>query len=383
MNNSYNKSSNKPKTKTSKKSKTSSKPKTSKTYQRISEARKFIHYKKNQTKTFVKPLRIFFDNFKSLKGKIPRYDGIIPTKYTDIKETMAYISENKFKDELENLHKGQRKLMVMELDFINYIWSDIVKNGLENDMLFVYVGAAPSYHTTLLAELFPKWKFILYDPRDMLPALSNYDNIEIHNKFFTDDDCKRFKKDANRVLFVSDVRDQTFTTYENDTKREHLVFNDMLMQMDWVKLIKPLASSLKFRLPYNNGKTTYLNGELKIQCWAPKQSTEARLFVPQNFKLVKYSNKEHEEKASYFNNVIRKSYHPHDGECYQHNYDSTREYHIVKEFIENALGMKNSSEKDKQTRICKMLTDINKCVRLKKSVIPVIKKDEDIKKYKL
>ena len=350
------------------------------------KVKKLIHYKKNKKtkKTYKKNERIFFDNFKSLKGKIPKHKGPLPTKFIEIKNRMKYYSNNKLKNELENLHKGQRKLMVMELDFINYIWPKISKNKLEDKIIFVYVGAAPSNHTTLLADLFPKWKFILYDPRDMHPALNNYKNIEIHNKFFTDADCERFKKDANHILFVSDIRDMTVSKNNANTeKREQLIFNDMKMQMDWVKKIKPLASSLKFRLPYDNGNTKYFDGELKLQCWAPKQSTEGRLFVPQNHKMTTYDNKVHEEKSFYFNNVVRKSYHPHNGFCYQHNYDSTREYVIVREFIEKVFKMDKQKESVKQARICKMLRDINKCVRLKGSIIPTIKKDEDIKKYNL
>jgi hypothetical protein len=326
---------------------------------------------------------VFFDNFKSLKGKIEKYNGSIPTMFKDIKKRMKYHSNEGIKNELTDLHKGQRKLMVMELDFINYIWDEIVKNKLEDKIIFVYVGAAPSNHTTLLADLFPNWKFVLYDPREMHPALDNYKNIEINIKFFMDEDCERFKKDGYRVLLVSDIRDMTVAKNEDFNKREGIIFNDMKMQMDWVKIIKPLASSLKFRLPYTEGKTNYFDGKCKIQCWAPKQSTEGRLFVPQNYKMTTYNNKEHEEKSFYFNNVIRKNYHPHKGNCYQHNYDSAREYIIVKEFVEKVLGMKNKPEYVKQNRICKMLKDINKCVRLQKSIIPLLPVNTDLIKYNL
>ena len=344
---------------------------------------------KKRVKTF-KSGKIFFDDFKSLKGKIPKYAGkVIPTKFTDIRGKMEYHSNYKIKEETRNLHKGQRKLMVMELDFINYCWPEIVKRGIEDKVVFVYVGAAPSNHTTLLADLFPKWKFILYDPRSMHPAVKKYKNIEERIQFFMDEDCDEFTKIADRVLFVSDIRDMTTSKNNNNGKREDLIFNDMKMQMDWVKKINPVASSLKFRLPYTPGTTNYLDGVLKLQCWSPKESAEGRLFVPHSkngkYKMKKYDNTTHEQRAFYFNNKVRKSFFPHNSICYQHNYDSAREYIINREFVEKVLGYKkqNKSEEVIQNRIFKMMKDINYCVRIPGSVLPILSPHANKVKYNL
>jgi hypothetical protein len=354
---------------------------------KIKKTKKDKRVKRGRTS---KSSKIFFDEFKSLKGKIPKYAGKkIPTKFTDIRGKMEYHSNPGIKEELKNLHKGQRKLMVMELDFINYCWPEIVKRGIEDKVVFVYVGAAPSNHTTLLADLFPKWKFILYDPRPMHPAVKKYKNIEERIQFFMDEDCDEFAKIADRVLFVSDIRDMTVAKDETNNKhlRENLIFNDMKMQMDWVKKINPVASSLKFRLPYQPGTTSYLDGELKLQCWAPKESTEGRLFVPHpkngKFKMKKYDNTTHEQRSFYFNNKIRKSFFPHNSICYQHNYDSAREYIINREFVEKVLGFKSASEDKIQNRVFKMMKDINYCVRLPKSVLPILSPHANKVKYNL
>jgi len=65
----------------------------------------------------------------------------------------------------------------------------------------LYVGAADGKHIGIYSKLFPKMKFILYDPRPFMIKPSK--TIEIHQDFFTDDDCKKYKGiDA----FISDIR---------------------------------------------------------------------------------------------------------------------------------------------------------------------------------
>lgn len=345
---------------------------------KINKSRKYVHPKLVN--------KIFFDNFKSLNGKIPVYNGKIPTKFNEIKKREKYFAKNTLNLELSSLHKGQRKLCLMELDFINYYWPEIVKRKITDKVIVLYVGAAPSHHTTLLADLFPNWEFILVDPRSYWEKdLYKYKNVKVIQDFFKDEDCLKYKQYADRLLFISDIRDMMVTTHQNNVRND-IVLEDMKFQMNWVKKINPLGSSLKFRLPYAAGKTNYLDGTLKIQCWAPKSSTEGRLYVSQKptngkWKMKSYDNTEHEERAFYFNNNIRKYYFHHNGYCHQHNYDSAYEYLILKEFCEKVLKLKNN--KLIQSKICELMRKINKAVRVVGSIVPIIPKDTDTKKYNI
>jgi hypothetical protein len=340
--------------------------------------------KKNKTKK-QKGHKVFFDDFTSLKGKIPKYTGkSVPTKFNEIRGNRDYVNDKNLKNELLNCHKGQRKLMLMELDFINHFWPEITKRKLEDNITFLYVGSAPGHHLTKIIELFSKWKFIFYDPRKHENKLRKYKNVKIFTKFFTDDDCKKYAN-QNNVLFISDIRNMEAPKkyFESKNIYEEEIFEDMRMQMEWVKIIKPIGSSLKFRLPYAPGNTKYLNGELKLQCWAPQQSTEGRLFVPHNFKMINYDNAVYDKRANYFNRVIRRSFFNHNNNCYQHNYDSVREYIILKNFVENVLNFKNESNIIIENKICGLMKQINNCVSVSKSKLPILPPHYDKIKHNL
>jgi hypothetical protein len=67
---------------------------------------------------------------------------------------------------------------------------------------------------------------------------------------------------------------------------------------------------LKYSPEYDaadDAELEYLNGEIYIQPFAPKASTEARIigFASDGFKLVKYPLKKHESFYFWFNNYYR------------------------------------------------------------------------------
>lgn len=70
-----------------------------------------------------------------------------------------------------------------------------------DDFTVLYVGAADGKHINIYNKLFPNVKWILYDPRDFM--IKENDKIEIHQEFFTDELCEKYKGvDA----FISDIR---------------------------------------------------------------------------------------------------------------------------------------------------------------------------------
>ena len=91
-------------------------------------------------------------------------------------------------------YKGQRKLLIMLLDFVNNT------HHLSNTI--VYAGAADGTNIGVVAELYPKHQFHLYDPRPF--NVAPRPNIHIHQGYFTDDDARSYFDKP--VLFVSDIR---------------------------------------------------------------------------------------------------------------------------------------------------------------------------------
>merc|ERR1739848_499715 len=61
-------------------------------------------------------------------------------------------------------HWGQRKLMLAEVEFLTRFHGDA--------STVVYAGAAPGLHVPLMAELFPRLRFVLVDPRPMAGMVS-------------------------------------------------------------------------------------------------------------------------------------------------------------------------------------------------------------------
>jgi hypothetical protein len=229
---------------------------------------------------------------------------------------------------------GQRKLLMMEIEFLC--------NFASPGDIILYVGAAPGIHIPYLATtLFPFLNFILYDPGIFAfdPITENITNVKIFNTFFRDDDIKLYctasnsnessdKNSAilNKLLFISDVRRLQYN--------EDIVKEDLYLQSEWCKQLRPKSSMLKFRLPYGNGYTSYLKGTILCQAYIGQKSTESRLVVIPTFMKNKdkdivesndinnsktceyeecvYDNLLYEEQFSYFNTHVRTLLHDHN-----------------------------------------------------------------------
>merc|ERR550514_866026 len=83
---------------------------------------------------------------------------------------------------------------------------------------------------------------------------------------------------GSKALFVSDIRTAD-AKIQSKEQVDAAVANDMAMQQEWVRLLRPHRAMLKFRLPYAPGQTEYLDGEMRLPIWAPVTSTEARLIT--------------------------------------------------------------------------------------------------------
>ena len=234
------------------------------------------------------------------------------------------------------LHWGQRKLLMSEIEFLTKYTT------FEQNITCVYAGAAPGTHISFLSELFPNVSFVLIDPSDF--SINETKNIKIRQEFMTELIAHEYSN--LNILFISDVRsiDHRLANSLNDLEKG--VNQDMTNQMTWHLIINPIAGMYKFRLPWNDNISEYLKGDICFPVWGPQNTTECRLIVNSNEKIM-YDHKLIEEQLCYFNNITRLCYYTHNNECtnneshsnsneckiYDHCYDCTSEIIIITNYL--------------------------------------------------
>lgn len=302
---------------------------------------------------------------KSFKGSDKDF---INNSFSRTLRTSDIEKKYEFRKDRSTLHWGQRKLLLSEIEFLT-------KYGHLSDKV-LYAGSAPGTHIKSLASLFPNKHFILYDPRDFNVKESKgddkYASIEIHKQYFYNEDAKKYTKD--KLLFISDIR---------VSPEESIVYKDMKMQEDWVKIIKPAASMLKFRPPwcisiYKGKKDTpkerkkyklkYLKGDIYLPIWGPVTTTEARLITVGDIEYKEYDSCKYEYQLFYFNTYTRLKYHKRPfnlkidkipGLC--HCYDCTSEIYVLAEYFKKIHNINNKEDleyavKETVKKINKILT---------------------------
>ena len=177
---------------------------------------------------------------------------------------------------LTNLHHGQRKLFVGELQCLTHFCDDA-----RAKLVVVYAGAAPGHHIPFFLRLFPNIEWHLYDPRAFdVPAGPN---VHLYNEYFTDAVAESWRGRAD--VFVSDIRLDAPTGASGwSPEFEAQVTSDMKMQDDWTRLMRPRRGAmLKFRPPYLEAgaaaRPMYTHGRVLWQTWPSSSSTEGRLIV--------------------------------------------------------------------------------------------------------
>ena len=291
-----------------------------------------------------------------------------------------YVKENL---NLKNIHHGQRKLLLSEIEFLT-IEYDKWKN--KKDIILLYVGAAEGYHTEMLIKLFPEFEYHLYDEREFYDKLYDNKKVKIFNKYFDNKIAKTYKN--KNVIFICDIR---ALDIRNAIKKEiknqnNVVSQDMTWQQEWYNIIKPITALFKFRLPWTSGKTKYLDGRIFYQVWQGQHSTETRL-IP-NGKMKEYENTAYEERLFYFNTETRRKVYTDklvfndkvkDLKCYGHSYDSMSEAFILYNYL--------TVIKDKKSKInfeiCKLGREISSSLKESGIKFPFIYEDTVLKMFKI
>ena len=220
-----------------------------------------------------------------------------PTPFTRILDpqrcgTVAYTRRNP----PPCTHWGQLKLLLSEIEFLTPFYGQ--------SLLVVYAGAAPGVHLPLLASMFESMRFVLVDPQPSMMRNGEYPNIEVVRDFMSDDRALEFA--GKHLVFISDVRIGG-EGGESDEAQQDRIQRDMDAQRRWLERMDPVASMLKFRLPWRLGVTNYLSGRIHFPVYGKPLTHEARLVVPRGACAVDYDNRRYEQHMAHFNQVLRPS----------------------------------------------------------------------------
>lgn len=227
------------------------------------------------------------------------------------------------------VHWGQRKLLLSEIEFLTLVGPENLRGAV-----VVYAGAAPGTHVKMLSDLFPMLHFILVDPAPF--TVKSTSKIQIIQELCTDDLCRDLAAKHDNILFISDVRTAD-PFVDDEVKVESRVKEDMQLQQGWHILLKSKRSILKFRLPWSDGTTVYLDGDIYLPVWGPQTTTECRLITSAEtpLKTKTYDNRKYESQMFYFNTRTRISLYSHNvsGEGLDHCYDCRAEIKILHDYV--------------------------------------------------
>ena len=191
------------------------------------------------------------------------------------------------------IHWGQLKLFLSTLQFLLYYAPRSQKVHV------IYPGSANGDNINILTRMFPQCYWYLIDPRDHYkPLYSNPKVMEIKKEYFTEELALYYKNKlkGEYILLISDIRDET---------TEESIHNNNLMQQEWIRIINPEFSQLKFRPPRTFNKYNYLEGVIYFQIYAQEATTETRLVIKKDAKKIDYDVDNYEGKCYYHNRVSR------------------------------------------------------------------------------
>jgi hypothetical protein len=116
--------------------------------------------------------------------------------YNDNLPYLEY-DENKIKNK-KDLHWGQRKLLMSEIDFLTKYYNHYDKRK----KYLLYIGASPGHHINYLIKMFPDINYILYDKVDT--GVEPRNNVKFYKKYFTDDEANKYKN--MNIFIICDIR---------------------------------------------------------------------------------------------------------------------------------------------------------------------------------
>lgn len=289
--------------------------------------------------------------------------------------------------------RGQRKLLLCEIFFL----TKIIPADAGDDYVVLYAGAADGSHHRVLSELFPRVKFILFDPAfgDIRQNTPNADIFHTKHTFYTSDSFGNEQSpelDSSRIDFQNQTQYHIFPAYftpnvvngllqltgqkkllfmsdlrvipetdQGELAIQQQIYDDNYLQYQIIDRLNQSgrleAAMVKFRFPYKEfitkikpkqiAKNSYLlpnhyfNGEIYVQPYAPASTTESRLIISKEVlqsrnPIIAYNDELYEQFFSYVNNVVRRSmkfYTPALTSNYHIMYDLSSKYDHLLELL--------------------------------------------------
>jgi hypothetical protein len=259
-------------------------------------------------------------------------------------------------------HSGQRKLLLSEVEFLT-------RFDPKQNYLVLYAGAASGDHIPIDSFLFENCYFVLFDPSPF--RISPSRKIAIRRGLFDDKVVEEFK--GEKIILISDIRSTPMVNKEEEEKYnkefEEGVMRDLGLQEKWIKELDTYSSLLKFRTPFEGDSITYYQAPILFQAFAPKHSSETRMMVKGEEKMIEYSREKYENQMSYFNNVYRPSTFYSTSPFFGKNYDTTKESQIWAKYIE-----KQREQNPSVAKIVKYIFSVDEFLTsdIKKKVLPFL-----------
>ncbi|AAF14953.1 m65R [Myxoma virus] len=270
--------------------------------------------------------------------------------FDEIDDELEYEPESVNETPKKLPHQGQLKLLLGELFFL----SKLQRHGILDGSTIVYIGSAPGTHIKYLRDHFMSMglviKWMLIDGRTHDPILEGLRDVILITKFVDEAYIRQLKKQLypSRVILISDVRSKRG---QKEPTTQDLLSNYSLQNI-MVSVLKPAASSLKWRCPFPDQwiKDFYVpHGNEMLQPFAPSYSAEMRLLsiysgTPIRLKCITQQDSSKYEKKMYYLNKIIRNRIIINFDYSNQEYDFFHMYHMLKTVYSNKSFTSNKSK---------------------------------------
>ncbi|ADT91098.1 polyA polymerase small subunit [Cotia virus SPAn232] len=263
--------------------------------------------------------------------------------FDDIDDELEYDPNSSMEPIKKIPYQGQLKLLLGELFFL----TKLQKHGILDGSTVVYIGSAPGIHIKYIRDHFLSMsviiKWLLIDGRQHDCNLEGLRDVTVITKFVDETYIRKLQKKLypSKIILISDIR----SIRGGNEPNTYDLLNNYVLQNVMVSILKPVASSLKWRCPFPDQwvKDFYIPyGTEMLQPFAPKYSAEMRLITIYNndpIKLRLITKKDaikYEKKMYYFNKIVRNRIVINFDYCNQ-EYDFYHMYYILKTIYTNKV----------------------------------------------
>lgn len=354
----------------------------------------------------IKKKKIGFNKKPDEFNKIRLFDRNKYYTYTCASDEYTEGIEKNIEKKMFVNHWGQLKLLASEIQFFNLF----LDYSSKNRKIILYAGASPGNHIYSLYLMFPEIEFHLYDPiglmgkkgerfADNITELykNNDERMKLYGEYFTDEIAIQWRERKDKenldIYFICDIRGRDKSDKELLKKKgvkeediikirledENNIAMNMESQRNWLKIIRPTKSLLKFRPfklslldkdseEYTKRKwLTYLEGFCFRQIFNKRDSWETRLVPYDNITTTEWNIEKYNSMITYHNNVLRPSRFMNpilgDGSYvytekgFKNNFDSVCFATILIEYFTKFEGVDIRSNKDLRENLIKELID--------------------------